>query len=340
MARGRARRAAGLTCSSGTYVRALVAELGDAYCLQLRRTAIGPFVADGAWPTQGPAALTELAPAWRAIGGATPQLSAEQVRLVVSGRPLEGVAAPAAGPLPLLLLDAAGAPVALAEPRADGRLAPIVGLRGDGPSRAERDSLSACGSSTSRLRSPARAALRSAPSTACTPGHRRVIGDADTVLTFDPHPVAVVAPSHTPRLLTRLAVKADIIAGLGVQELIVIRFDAAFAALERIAVHRPRDRRAARCRSRARRGELPLRPRRAGPRRRCSQPTRALRPRVVPAARGRRRGRLLEPDPLPRRRRRGGARPRGCSTAPFELRGHRRQRRSPAGASSASRRRT
>jgi tRNA pseudouridine55 synthase len=34
-------------CSSGTYVRTLVETLGDAYCSQLRRTAIGPFeVAD------------------------------------------------------------------------------------------------------------------------------------------------------------------------------------------------------------------------------------------------------------------------------------------------------
>jgi tRNA pseudouridine55 synthase len=34
-------------CSSGTYVRSLIADLGDAYCLELRRTAIGPFsVAD------------------------------------------------------------------------------------------------------------------------------------------------------------------------------------------------------------------------------------------------------------------------------------------------------
>ena len=36
-----------IECSSGTYVRSLVADLGDAYCLELRRTAIGPFeVAD------------------------------------------------------------------------------------------------------------------------------------------------------------------------------------------------------------------------------------------------------------------------------------------------------
>jgi tRNA pseudouridine55 synthase len=32
-----------IECSSGTYVRSLVADLGDAYCEELRRTAIGPF---------------------------------------------------------------------------------------------------------------------------------------------------------------------------------------------------------------------------------------------------------------------------------------------------------
>jgi tRNA pseudouridine55 synthase len=35
-------------CSSGTYVRSLVADLGDAYCESLRRTAIGPFSVDEA----------------------------------------------------------------------------------------------------------------------------------------------------------------------------------------------------------------------------------------------------------------------------------------------------
>ena len=32
-----------IECSAGTYVRALIADLGDAYCLELRRIAIGPF---------------------------------------------------------------------------------------------------------------------------------------------------------------------------------------------------------------------------------------------------------------------------------------------------------
>ena len=36
-----------IECSSGTYIRSLIADLGDAYCDELRRTAIGPFsVAD------------------------------------------------------------------------------------------------------------------------------------------------------------------------------------------------------------------------------------------------------------------------------------------------------
>ena len=61
-------------------------------------------------------------------------------------------------------------------------------------------------------------------------GHRAVIEGADSVLTFDPHPVSVVAPQHTPKLLTTLPVKAELIAGLGVKELIVIPFNAAFAA--------------------------------------------------------------------------------------------------------------
>jgi tRNA pseudouridine55 synthase len=37
-----------IECSSGTYVRSLIAELGDAYCESLRRTAIGPFAVEEA----------------------------------------------------------------------------------------------------------------------------------------------------------------------------------------------------------------------------------------------------------------------------------------------------
>jgi tRNA pseudouridine55 synthase len=44
-ARGREGPRAGyeIECASGTYVRSLIADLHDAYCVELRRTAIGPF---------------------------------------------------------------------------------------------------------------------------------------------------------------------------------------------------------------------------------------------------------------------------------------------------------
>jgi riboflavin kinase / FMN adenylyltransferase len=61
-------------------------------------------------------------------------------------------------------------------------------------------------------------------------GHREVIAGADTVLTFEPHPAAVVAPAGAPRLLTTLERKAELVEGLGVQELVVIGFDREFAA--------------------------------------------------------------------------------------------------------------
>jgi riboflavin kinase / FMN adenylyltransferase len=61
-------------------------------------------------------------------------------------------------------------------------------------------------------------------------GHREVIRGSDTVLTFEPHPLAVLHPDATPKLVTPFPVKRDLIAGLGVDELVVIPFDRDFAA--------------------------------------------------------------------------------------------------------------
>jgi riboflavin kinase / FMN adenylyltransferase len=66
-------------------------------------------------------------------------------------------------------------------------------------------------------------------------GHREVIAGSDTVLTFEPHPLSVIRPQATPKLLTSLERKAELIAELGVQELVVIEFD------ERFATQRPSD---------------------------------------------------------------------------------------------------
>ena len=62
-------------------------------------------------------------------------------------------------------------------------------------------------------------------------GHQAVIDDADTVLTFDPHPLEVLHPAALPKLIMPFNVKRDVIEGLGVRELVVIPFDEEFAAL-------------------------------------------------------------------------------------------------------------
>jgi riboflavin kinase/FMN adenylyltransferase len=59
-------------------------------------------------------------------------------------------------------------------------------------------------------------------------GHRAVIEGSDTVLTFDPHPLAVIRPEALPKLLDSPPIKRDLIAGLGVDELVVIPFDREF----------------------------------------------------------------------------------------------------------------
>jgi riboflavin kinase/FMN adenylyltransferase len=61
-------------------------------------------------------------------------------------------------------------------------------------------------------------------------GHREVIAGSDTVLTFDPHPTAVVQPGAAPRLLTDIGRKAQLVESLGAEELVVIPFDHEFAA--------------------------------------------------------------------------------------------------------------
>lgn len=72
-------------------------------------------------------------------------------------------------------------------------------------------------------------------------GHRAVIGRAvETarelgglagVVTFEPHPIRVIAPDRAPRrLLANVEHKQQILAGVGVGLLLVVHFDAAFAA--------------------------------------------------------------------------------------------------------------
>ena len=60
-------------------------------------------------------------------------------------------------------------------------------------------------------------------------GHRQVIDEADTVLTFEPHPLSVIHPEALPKLIMPFEIKRDVIDGLGVSELVVIPFDEAFS---------------------------------------------------------------------------------------------------------------
>jgi riboflavin kinase / FMN adenylyltransferase len=60
-------------------------------------------------------------------------------------------------------------------------------------------------------------------------GHRAVIEGADTVLTFEPHPLEVLHPDKAPKLINSFELKRDVIEGLGVEELVVIPFDAEFS---------------------------------------------------------------------------------------------------------------
>jgi riboflavin kinase/FMN adenylyltransferase len=62
-------------------------------------------------------------------------------------------------------------------------------------------------------------------------GHQAVIEGADTVLTFDPHPLEILHPAALPKLIMPFGVKRDVIEGLGVDELVVIPFDREFAEL-------------------------------------------------------------------------------------------------------------
>ncbi|HVF78365.1 MAG TPA: tRNA pseudouridine(55) synthase TruB [Solirubrobacteraceae bacterium] len=114
------RAAFAIECSTGTYVRSLVADLGDGYCEQLRRTAIGPFdIADAS-----PSRLIPLADVLARILPAV-HLGAEEARRAGHGSAI-ALQGPEGAP-DVLLLDDDG-PIAIAQPR-DGGLKPVVGFR-------------------------------------------------------------------------------------------------------------------------------------------------------------------------------------------------------------------
>jgi tRNA pseudouridine55 synthase len=115
------RRAFAIECSSGTYVRSLIADLGDAYCLELRRTRIGTFDVADADPER-PVGLSEALTFLPEL-----RLDGEDARRASHGVRIE---ADAPGDAVVRLTDGDGL-IALAEPVDGGTgLKPIVGFRG------------------------------------------------------------------------------------------------------------------------------------------------------------------------------------------------------------------
>jgi tRNA pseudouridine55 synthase len=116
------RRGFVIECSSGTYVRSLIADLGDAYCEQLRRTRIGLFEVEDADPER----VVPLEQALRFLPEV--RLDREQARQAGHGVAVPGAPAPRGSPGAVRLTDDGGL-IALAEPRDGGLLKPVVGLR-------------------------------------------------------------------------------------------------------------------------------------------------------------------------------------------------------------------
>jgi tRNA pseudouridine55 synthase len=111
------RRGFEIECSSGTYVRSLIAALGDAYCEDLRRIRIGPFdVADA-----DPARVLGISEALSFLPEV--RLSSGEARLAVHGG---AVAGEASGPA--RLTDGDGL-IGIGEPDAPGKVRPVVVLR-------------------------------------------------------------------------------------------------------------------------------------------------------------------------------------------------------------------
>jgi tRNA pseudouridine55 synthase len=106
-----------IECSSGTYVRSLIMELRDAYCVELRRTRIGDFdIAD--------ASEERLL----SMDDALHFLPAVELSGELADRASHGVAVPGTANGVVRLRDEQGL-IALAEPRGEDLLKPIVGFR-------------------------------------------------------------------------------------------------------------------------------------------------------------------------------------------------------------------
>ena len=169
-----------IECSSGTYVRSLIADLGDAYCESCGAPRSGPFAV-------GAADRRAVVPLADALA-------------FLPERRLEGDEPPRAAPRRGGAGRGRGGHVRLTDAR-----------------RADRDRRAARTRHAQARRRLPRMKVTQLPEVEPRPrrvavgefdgvhlGHREVIRGADTVLTFDPHPLAVIHPEAAPKLLTSL----------------------------------------------------------------------------------------------------------------------------------------
>ncbi len=117
-----------IDCGSGTYVRTLIADLHDGYCLELRRTAIGPFRVADAQPPDDPPERWHVVPLRQLLPVVMPLLAvdAETAQRIAHGQRVPIPDAPATGRFAVLHHDE---PIAIAERRPDGVVHPVVGFR-------------------------------------------------------------------------------------------------------------------------------------------------------------------------------------------------------------------
>ncbi len=260
-------------CSSGTYIRAIARDLGAAlgvggHLVALRRTAVGRLrPLPGAQP-RGPRRRT-VGAAHRGrrpgdVPGRRPGRADGRRGARRAGRSAWSL--PGAGEHALFAPDG-DLPGALRAHRGRSpprrRLRRLSGVVGFGPCR------SGVPSTTCRPTSAARSS-RSATSTACTSATAHVLAQARAtaaelgvdkvvVVTFDPHPMAVLRPEHAPPILTSVETRARLVEEAGIDAVLVVPFDRDIAGWTPGGVHRPGPgRHAARACGRRRR-QLPLR---------------------------------------------------------------------------------
>jgi tRNA pseudouridine55 synthase len=240
-----------VACSSGTYVRVLAADLGEAlgggaHLRALRRLSVGSFSLDESHPLAelDPSLVRPPAELLRDYPAVT--LDGELELAVRHGKVLDRSELGIAGDGPWVLLGEAGL-LAVYEAKGVERAKPaVVMLPAESPSPGAEGTTPAQGPDPGEARvtsvgvengqGVARSVVTIGAYDGVHAGHRMLIGEVLRVaserglhsvgVTFDRHPATVVRPQSAPRLITDLQQKLDLLRGAGLDEVVVVPFDA------------------------------------------------------------------------------------------------------------------